>query len=145
MFKRSILIVLVIHLVILTSCSDTSKSFTFISSNEKLIVKDFDFYISADSAIYLYVEKKHLRNNILNIPLSSVEFQTEDTTYIAKPIQVFYSREMDYTPFIVEINNMTQKIVSIELNDKEMFFIGRKNDIEPFLKRESINPIVITD
>lgn len=137
MTKYNILVLLLIVAAI--GCNQSSSSFTIIASNnEKIIVRNFNFYETSDNAVYLYVINKKERDYIMKMPIHSMEFNTRDTTYIGKSLNVFYSRETDFKPFVFEVNNVTKEIVTMNIEGKEMFFMGMKNDIEQLFYDEVV-------
>lgn len=119
-------------LTLVFGCTDTSNRLvvTTTPDQEEKTIRKFDFYETPDQAVYLYVTNKNDREFIKKKNVYSMLFKTEDTVYVGKKINLFYSREIDLEPFVLLINNMEDRIEVFNIEGKEMFYIGLKHQID---------------
>ena len=72
---------------------------------------------------------KPLRDIISKKPILSVKFKSNDEILEAKIIDIVFSRELNRSPFIIEVDNKI--IAPVKKDNKYMFYIGQKSDLSP--------------
>lgn len=127
---------LIFILVSLLGCQQNKGKFLFISKKNEIYKTDnFIFYTNKTDEVYLYINNQRDRENILGMPISSVTYQVNDTVVNAKIIEIMFSRELDYSPFIIEVDNNTMKIAPIKKMNKKMFYIGKRSDLSSYMSK----------
>lgn len=122
--------VIAIVLLFLVSCDKNTDEFIFTShENKEFSTKNFVFYSNDNEEVYLYLENKKERDIISKKPILSVKFKSNDEILEAKIIDIVFSRELNRSPFIIEVDNKI--IAPIKKDNKYMFYIGQKSDLSP--------------
>ena len=118
----------------LLGCNKNTNEFIFISNENKVFsTKNFVFYTNNNEEVYLFLENKKERDIISKKPILSVKFKSKDEILEAKIIDIVFSRELNRSPFIIEVDSKTKTIATIKNNNKDMFYIGQKRDLSPNL------------
>ncbi|HRE77804.1 MAG TPA: hypothetical protein PLL09_08265 [Flavobacterium sp.] len=120
-------------LLFLVGCSESTNEFVFTTlENNVYYIKNFVFYINKNEEVYLYLNNKTERENISKSPIKSVKFNFNDEVIEGKIIDIVFSRELNRSPFIIEVDNKI--IAPIKKDDKYMFYLGQKNEISHTMK-----------
>lgn len=120
-------------LLFLLGCSESTNEFVFTTlENNVYYIKNFVFYINKNEEVYLYLNNKTERENISKSPIKSVKFNFNDEVIEGKIIDIVFSRELNRSPFIIEVDNKI--IAPIKIDDKYMFYLGQKNEISHTMK-----------
>lgn len=126
--------------LLLLACNKDNNEFVFISNeNEVYATNNFVFYTYNNDEVYLYLENKKEREVISKKPISSVKYKSNDEVIEAKIIDIVFSRELNRSPFIIEVDSKTKTIAKIKKNDKDMFYIGQKSDLSPEILKAVVN------
>ncbi|HRE77728.1 MAG TPA: hypothetical protein PLL09_07880 [Flavobacterium sp.] len=118
----------------LLGCNKNNNEFIFISNENKVFsTKNFVFYTNNNEEVYLFLENKKERDIISKKTILSVKYRSNDEQMEAKIIDIVFSRELNRSPFIIEVDSKTKTIATIKKNNKDMFYIGQKRDLSPNL------------
>lgn len=120
-------------LLLFIECSESTNEFVFTTlENNVYYIKNFVFYINKNEEVYLYLNNKTERENISKSPIKSVKFNFNGEVIEGKIIDIVFSRELNRSPFIIEVDN---KIISpIKKDDKYMFYLGQKSELSHTMK-----------
>lgn len=120
-------------LLLFIECSESTNEFVFTTlENNVYYIKNFVFYINKNEEVYLYLNNKTELENISKSPIKSVKFNFNGEVIEGKIIDIVFSRELNRSPFIIEVDN---KIISpIKKDDKYMFYLGQKSELSHTMK-----------
>lgn len=118
----------------LLGCNKNNNEFIFISNENKVFsTKNFVFYTNNNEEVYFFLENKKERDIISKMTILSVKYRFNDEQMEAKIIDIVFSKELNRSPFIIEVDSKTKTIATIKKNNKDMFYIGQKRDLSPNL------------
>jgi hypothetical protein len=114
----------------LIGCNKETNEFIFISNDNSLqATNNFVFYTNHNQEVYLYLTNKNERNSISKKSILSVKYKLNNEFIEAKIIDIVFSRELNLSPFIIEVDSKTKTIAKIKKDNKYMFYIGKKSDL----------------
>lgn len=132
-----------INLYMLISCTKQNEyNAIFYNSSNGKIESEIILY-KFKNAFYVSLENQSNKNLISNLIIDSIEFKIDTDFYTAKPVELYYAREIPNSDFFYPILNKNHKIEIISINNKDMFTLGSAKTNLFNLKEE--NKILFTD
>lgn len=111
------------------------------SGNESTSIVEFYSY---KNGTYIHLIDEQLNEKLSTQILDSINFIIADRKYIAKPIDILFSRNRPNSDFYYPVFNKTKKIEVVILDNKKLVSIGSMNtDLNKVIKSEAINILEI--
>lgn len=129
-------------LITLIGCGTNKKSESqllfFVEPNKKIIVDDYEIYITSLEAVYLYVKDKKKRAIIENRRIEKFELLLNNNLYKGKLVKQFFDKTILDKEFSLCVDNMSGYIVVDTLDNKPLYLIGAKQELEKILEKENV-------
>jgi hypothetical protein len=127
-------ILLFLFISIISGCSQVQDQINFnFKDQESLSTANFSI-IEEDGSILIKFNNDEEEDMIFSKPVKEVKLEVGDTIFIGKPTLKDYSRQVDYKPFIYQVENVQGNIVRMRIRKQDLMFIGFKQDLIEVLK-----------
>ena len=134
--------ILLLSFILLLGCKKKGSGIFFIFKNNTTeLVTKYKIYEKPQGDVYVSIENKKAFEKIKSVPIQSVFIKRDDTIVQGKPIMSAFSRQIDFKPFMYYVNSQTNCLDIYELNGRNVFFIGLKEDLLPLYNKKIIRPI----
>ena len=127
-------ILLFLFISIISSCSQVQDQIKFIFKDQESLSTASFSIIEEDGSIFIKFNNDEEEDVIFSKPVKEVKLEVGDTIFIGKPTLKDYSRQLDYKPFIYQVENVQGNIVRMRVRKQDLMFIGFKQDLIEVLK-----------